>query len=98
MTTTGFAAPALSDVLVVEDRPAFFVVLDFEKNEESDAEGRAIVSDIIMDWVKGERASDPEAVFRLNRHRSRDLRSVRSHTSTPFPRTHRGWNVKTGPS
>ena len=50
----GFAAPALSDVLVAGDRPAFFVVLDFEKNEESDAEGRTIVSDIIMDWVKGE--------------------------------------------
>ena len=49
----GFVAPALSDEAVVEDRPPFFVVLDFEKNEESDAEGRTTVSDIIMDWVEG---------------------------------------------
>ena len=63
VTTMGFAAPALSDVGVSEDRPGFFAVLDFEKNEESDAEGRTIVSDIIMDWGKGG-ASEPEAVPR----------------------------------
>ena len=84
----GFAAPALSDVLVAEDRPASFVVLDFEKNEESDAEGRTIVSDIIMEWVKGEGLGSREAVPRPNRHRSRDLRSFLSHTSIPFPRTY----------
>lgn len=54
VTTTGLVAPALSDVVVPEDRPPFFVILDFEKNEESDAEGRTTVSDIIMDWVEGE--------------------------------------------
>ena len=49
VTTMGLVAPALSDVGVAEDRPAFFAALDLEKNEESDAEGRTIVSDIIMD-------------------------------------------------
>ena len=57
----GLVAPvAVSDVVVVEDRPALFVVLDFEKNEESDAEGRTIVSDIIMDWVEEKRALETE--------------------------------------
>jgi hypothetical protein len=42
-------APALSDAVVAEDRPVFFVVLDVEKNEESDVEGRRIVSDIITE-------------------------------------------------
>ena len=56
----GLVAPVvLSDVVVAEDRPAF-VVLDFEKNEESDAEGRTIVSDIIMDWVEGKGAPETE--------------------------------------
>lgn len=57
----GLVAPVVpSDVVVAEDRPAFFMVLDFEKNEESDAEGRTIVSDIIMDWVEGKRAPETE--------------------------------------
>jgi len=97
VTTTGFGAPALSDVAVTGDLSAFFVVLDLEKNEESDAEGRTIVSDIIMDWVK-EGLPNQRAVPRHNRHRSRDLRSALSHTSIPFPETHRGWDTKTGPS
>lgn len=53
VTTMGLVAPALSDVGVAEDRPAFFAALDLEKNEESDAEGRTIASDIIMDWAEG---------------------------------------------
>jgi hypothetical protein len=61
VTTMGLVAPVvLSDVVVAGDRPAFFVVLDFEKNEESDVEGRTIVSDIIMDWVEGKRAPQTE--------------------------------------
>ena len=54
------APVVLSGVVVAEDRPASFAVLDFEKNEESDAEGRTIVSDIIMDWVQGKRAPETE--------------------------------------
>lgn len=57
----GLVAPVVPlDEVVAEDRPAFFVVLDFEKNEESDAEGRTIVSDIIMDWVEGKKAPRTE--------------------------------------
>ena len=57
----GLVAPVvLLDEVVAEDRPASFVVLDFEKNEESDAEGRTIVSDIIMDWVEGKKAPRTE--------------------------------------
>lgn len=57
----GLVAPVvLLDEVVAEDRPAFFVVLDFEKNEESDAEGRTTVSDIIMDWVEGKKAPRTE--------------------------------------
>lgn len=59
VTTMGLVAPGLSDAVVAEDRPAFFVVLDFEKNEESDAEGRTIASDIIMDWVEALRERAP---------------------------------------
>ena len=99
VTTIGFVAPVVSDVVVAEGRSAFFVVLDFEKNEESDAEGRTIVSDIITDWVEGE-CFGTRAVPQ-HHHRSRDLRSVLSHThaqaSIPFPQTHRGWTARMGP-
>lgn len=48
VTTTGLVAVVPAPVEVVaEDRPVFFVVLEFVKNEESDAEGRTIASDII---------------------------------------------------
>lgn len=47
VTTMGFEPPVQPEVLVAEDRPAFFVALGFVKNEVSDAEGRTIVSDII---------------------------------------------------
>jgi hypothetical protein len=43
----GLVAPVPLDVVVAEDRPAFFTDLDLVKNEESDVEGRTIVSDII---------------------------------------------------
>jgi len=85
VTTTGLVAPVPSEVVVAEDRPAFFVVLDFEKNEESDVEGRTTVSDIIMDWVEGGGFGNT-AVPRCD-HRSRDLRSVLSHTP-PGPPSH----------
>lgn len=54
VTTTGLVAPVPPEVEVAEDRPAFFVVLGFVKNEESDAEGRTIVSDIIWGLGRGE--------------------------------------------
>ena len=97
VTTMGFVALGPSEVVAAEDRSAFFVVLDFEKNEESDAEGRTTVSDIIMDWVEGE-GLGTRAVPLECYHRSRGLRSVLSHTSIPFPQTHRGWSMKMGPS
>lgn len=56
----GLVAPVVLSDAVAEDRPASFAVLDFEKNEESDAEGRTTVSDIIMDWVEGKRAPETQ--------------------------------------
>ena len=55
VTTIGFEPPVPPEVLVAEDRPAFFVALGFVKNEVSDAEGRTIVSDIIcgVGWRGG---------------------------------------------
>jgi hypothetical protein len=43
----GLVPPVPLDVVVAGDRPAFFTDLDLVKNEESDVEGRTIVSDII---------------------------------------------------
>jgi len=81
VTTVGLPAAALSEVVAPEDRPAFFVVLDLEKNEVSDAEGRTTASDIIMDWVevKGRRN---RAVPRYD-YRSRGLQSAAASFLTP---------------
>lgn len=55
VTTMGLTvAPVAPGAVVAEDRPAFFVVLDFVKKEESEAEGRTIVSDIICGLGRGE--------------------------------------------
>lgn len=82
VTTMGRVAPALSELVVPEDRPEFFVALDLEKNEESDPEGRTIVSDIIMDWVERRGSGKLGCTVTRGRydHRSRVLRSILSHT------------------
>ena len=101
VTTMGFMAPAPSDVLVVEGRSAFLVVFGFEKNEESDAEGRTIVSDIITDWVEGElEASELELLLGIITVTGSPVRSF-SHFHLgfcPVPQTHRRWSAKMGPS
>ena len=62
VTTIGLVALAPPGLVVTEDRPASFVALAFVKNEESDAEGRTIVSDIICGLGSGgkERTSEAE--------------------------------------
>jgi hypothetical protein len=61
VTTTGLVPPVPPELVVPEDRPAFFVALGFVKNEESDAEGRTIASDIICGLRRGEAEGGLEA-------------------------------------
>ena len=97
-------APGPPDVVGAEDRPESFVVLDLVKNEESDAEGRRIVSDIICGLgregereVLGGRAAPGVYDSRVTGSPVRFFLTPFLGPTLPFLKTRRRWLVGASP-